>query len=261
HRRLFNSKRIKMENMMCWENTINCISWSFILGGTAFFFGDRETMGPYGRYMTGGFPGMTCPAKVGWFFQELPAFLVPVLLFLTTESNPGLGRYLLGTYCLHYFQRTFIYALLTRGRPMPVSTVISAIIFCSMCGWLQAHYLLHCRQYDETWLMDIRLLIFLLGMGINIHSDHILRNLRKSGENTYKIPRGGMFEYVSGANFFGEILEWSGYAIATWSLPTFAFAYFTMCSIGPRAYYHHRFYIEKFSDYPKSRRAVIPFLL
>ena len=27
-----------------------------------------------------------------------------------------------------------------------------------------------------------------------------------------------MFEYVSGANFFGEIVEWTGFAIATWSL-------------------------------------------
>lgn len=65
-------------------------------------------------------------------------------------------------------------------------------------------------------------------MAINLHSDEILRNLRKEGETEYKIPRGeiaiqsyfdviinsvsgGMFEYVSGANFFGEIIEWFGY--------------------------------------------------
>ncbi|KTG33508.1 hypothetical protein cypCar_00010658 [Cyprinus carpio] len=47
--------------------------------------------------------------------------------------------------------------------------------------------------------------MWLLGCIINIHSNHILRNLRKPGETDYKIPRGGMFEYVSGANFFGEI--------------------------------------------------------
>lgn len=52
---------------------------------------------------------------------------------------------------------------------------------------------------------------------------------------------GGMFELVSGANFFGEIVEWCGYAVAAWSLPTFAFAFFTICSIGPRAYHHHRY--------------------
>jgi len=54
------------------------------------------------------------------------------------------------------------------------------------------------------------------------------------------LSAGGLFEYVSGANFFGEIVQWLGYAVATWSLPTFAFAFFTICFIGPRAYHHHR---------------------
>lgn len=52
---------------------------------------------------------------------------------------------------------------------------------------------------------------------------------------------GGMFRFVSGANFFGEIVEWCGYAVAAWSLPSFAFAFFTICSIGPRACHHHRY--------------------
>ena len=51
---------------------------------------------------------------------------------------------------------------------------------------------------------------------------------------------GGMFEYVSGANFLGEIVEWAGFAIATWSLPGLAFSFFTCCNIGPRAYQHHK---------------------
>ena len=33
-------------------------------------------------------------------------------------------------------------------------------------------------------------LMFIAGMFINIHSDHILRNLRKPGETGYKIPQG-----------------------------------------------------------------------
>lgn len=51
---------------------------------------------------------------------------------------------------------------------------------------------------------------------------------------------GGLFEYVSGANYFGEIVEWFGYAVATWSFPALSFAVFSLCFIGPRAYYHHR---------------------
>lgn len=126
-----------------------------------------------------------------------------------------------------------------------------------------------------SYFCDTGFLLFVVGMTINIHSDHILRSLRKPGETVYRIPQGktgpdpdnnltvphqdlqdlnsflsgGMFEFVSGANFFGEMVEWCGYAIAAWSLPTFAFAFFTVCSIGPRAYHHHRYLHQ--SDVPR----------
>lgn len=31
--------------------------------------------------------------------------------------------------------------------------------------------------------------------------------------------------------------------------------------LGPRAMAHHRYYKDKFEDYPSTRRAVIPFIL
>ncbi|XP_067115787.1 3-oxo-5-alpha-steroid 4-dehydrogenase 2-like [Osmerus mordax] len=253
--------------MECRESFLQFLSWGLIFCALAYFVRQTKTHTPYGRYVgCDGPPGRTCPAKLAWFLQELPSFLVPVLLVLTTDSQHSLGRnLLLWTFCLHYFQRTFIYSLLNKGRPSPLYIVVSAMVFCTVNGFLQAHYLLHCATYDGAWLTDIRmgfgLLLFFVGMAINIHSDHILRNLRKPGEVVYKIPKGGMFEYVSGANFFGEIVEWVGYAIATWSISTFSFALFTLCAIGPRAYHHHRYYKERFDEYPKTRRAVIPFLL
>ncbi|XP_022530259.2 3-oxo-5-alpha-steroid 4-dehydrogenase 2a [Astyanax mexicanus] len=252
--------------MLCHDSTIHNLSWGFIIGGFLYLLHQVNNHTPYGRYVDLQHPGVMVPAKAAWLIQELPSFLVPVLLMLTTESSTDLGRYiLLWTFILHYFQRTFIYALLTKGRPCPLYIVVSAVVFCSVNGFLQGHYMLHCARYEAAWYTDVRfilgLFLFFSGMAINIHSDHILRNLRKPGEITYKIPKGGMFELVSGANFFGEIMEWCGYAVAAWSLPAFAFAFFTVCSIGPRAYDHHRYYLEKFEDYPKSRKAVIPFIL
>ena len=38
-------------------------------------------------------------------------------------------------------------------------------------------------------------------MTMNVQADYILINLRKPNEKGYKIPRGGMFEYVSAANY------------------------------------------------------------
>ncbi|KAJ6664732.1 hypothetical protein lerEdw1_006305 [Lerista edwardsae] len=138
------------------------------------------------------------------------------------------------------------------------------MLFCIYNGFLQGYYMIFCAEYPEDWCKDLRftagIVLFLFGMGINIHSDVLLRQLRKPGELTYKIPQGGLFAYVSGANFLGEILEWFGYAIATWSPPAFAFAFFTLCFIGPRAYHHHRYYLRTFTNYPRSRKALIPFI-
>lgn len=41
-------------------------------------------------------------------------------------------------------------------------------------------------KYD----FPLGLLLFYIGMAINIHSDYILRNLRKPGEVVYRIPTG-----------------------------------------------------------------------
>ncbi|XP_060609927.2 3-oxo-5-alpha-steroid 4-dehydrogenase 2 [Anolis sagrei] len=211
--------------------------------------------------------GAHLPARCAWFLQELPAFLVPSLL-LASREPPRLAplgcRMLLGMFCGHYFYRTFIYSFLTRGRPFPLKTLYFGMLFCTYNGFLQGYYMIYCAEYPDDWCNSLRFtsgfLLFLFGIGINIHSDHILRQLRKPGELTYKIPQGGLFAYISGANFFGEILEWFGYAVATWSLPAFAFALFTLCCIGPRAYHHHRYYVRTFSSYPRSRKALIPFI-
>ncbi len=52
--------------------------------------------------------------------------------------------------------------------------------------------------------------------------------------------KGGLFEYVSGANYFSESVEWTGYAIACWSWPGLVMVAFTIMCVGSRALQHHR---------------------
>ncbi|NXP57405.1 S5A1 dehydrogenase, partial [Chloropsis cyanopogon] len=161
--------------------------------------------------------------------------------------------------------RALIFPLMIReGKPTPFFTFVLALLFCVFNGYLQGRSLTTYATYPPGWLADSRFITgflgWLIGMAINIHSDHILRNLRKPGETGYKIPRGGMFEYVSGANFFGEILEWFGFALACCTIESFAFALCTLFILSSRARQHHKWYLEKFEDYPKDRKIVIPFL-
>ena len=94
-----------------------------------------------------------------------------------------------------------------------------------------------------------------------MQSDSILINLRKPGETGYKIPQGGMFSHVSCPNHMGEIIEWTGFGIMMWALPGVSFAIWTAANLIPRALEHHKWYYEKFKDYPKDRKAIIPRLL
>ena len=91
-----------------------------------------------------------------------------------------------------------------------------------------------------------------------MHSDNILLSLRKQGRTGYAIPDCGAFRYVSCPNYLGEILEWTGWAIATWSLGGLAFCVFTIANLVPRAFSNHRWYRDQFPDYPPGRRALIP---
>uniref|UniRef100_A0A8C4QML8 3-oxo-5-alpha-steroid 4-dehydrogenase n=1 Tax=Eptatretus burgeri TaxID=7764 RepID=A0A8C4QML8_EPTBU len=249
--------------MECNEPDMFIFSTLLTVGAVLLLWQQQRQASTYGRYNPTD-SVLLLPARLTWLLQELPSFLVPMLLLMKSRELALPNIMLLLMFCGHYFQRTFIYALRLRGRPCQISIMLAATTFCTLNGYLQSHSLLYCLHYPPDWIFGPRFLagavLFLSGMFINIHSDNILRNLRKPGESGYKIPKGGMFEFISGANFFGEIIEWLGYSLAAWSAPQAAFGFFTICSIGPRAYHHHRYYLEKFNDYPKSRKALIPYI-
>ncbi len=129
--------------------------------------------------------------------------------------------------------------------------------------WL---YYLPDDMYTVEWLKTPQFImgtmIFIVGMVINLHSDYIIRHLRKPGDNAHYIPMGRMFKYVSSANYFGEILEWTGFAILTWSLPGVVFLLETRANLVPRANSLYLKYTEKFGEEFTSlkRKRVFPFL-
>lgn len=153
----------------------------------------------------------------------------------------------------------------TSSKRMPLFIMLSGCLFNIMNSYLNARYISHFQtNYYLNWLIDPRFLIgitmFIIGFSLNILSDAKLRAL-KSQTTDYSIPNGGMFNLVSCPNYLGEIIEWIGWAIATWSLPGLAFALFTAANLAPRALSYHRWYQQHFPNYPPSRKAIIPFLL
>lgn len=144
----------------------------------------------------------------------------------------------MGAFLLHYAYRDLVFPFRLRGgKPTPFIVCLSAFVFCVYNGLMQTWYLTTQAPMDNELRPHflVGMALWLTGWSINLHSDNILLRLRKGKKDSgYKIPRGGAFTYVSCANYFGEIVEWCGWAIASWSIPAAAFAVFTFANLAPR---------------------------
>ncbi len=85
--------------------------------------------------------------------------------------------------------------------------------------------------------------------------------LAKNSDGGYKIPKEGLYKYISNPNYLGEIIEWLGWAILTWSVSGLVFFFWTIFNLLPRAISNHKWYKEKFQDFPKERKIIIPKIL
>ncbi|MHA1642183.1 MAG: DUF1295 domain-containing protein [Promethearchaeota archaeon] len=221
---------------------------------------------PYGQHVREKW-GPSINNKLGWFIMEVPTVIIYLVLYIIGDRHFDIVPLVfLIIWMVHYGQRTFIFPFLIKAKqPMPITIISFGMIFNGINTYLQARWIYTLSPpYPENWLVSLPfifgVIIFVVGFIINIHSDHIIRNLRKPGETEYKIPKGGMFRWVSCPSYLGEITEWVGWAIMTFSIPGLVFAFWTIANLAPRARSNHKWYLENFPDYPKNRKALIPFI-
>ncbi|KAF4687738.1 3-oxo-5-alpha-steroid 4-dehydrogenase 1 [Perkinsus olseni] len=201
--------------------------------------------GAYGKMTESGYGSRSfrIDPRLGWFFQESPSLAFPLFCLLTQWRNLHPRQVLLlGLFTLHYLQRSIIYPVLMRSRRKTsiFSMVLPAFAYCFTNGWLQSAYARCVSDPSEITPMQLffGVTFYAAGLLLNLHSDHILRNLRK-GEGDgqkYYTPYGGMFRFISCPNYLGEIMEWLGYAMASgWGLAPVSFAFCTFANLFPRA--------------------------
>jgi 3-oxo-5-alpha-steroid 4-dehydrogenase 1 len=212
--------------------------------------------------------GPAIPNRPAWILMECPVFLVMIAIMVRNWNNTNAVTISMATlFLIHYFQRSFIFPLLIKGKSkMPIAIILMGATFNVINGILIGFWLFQYSSYDTSWFTTpqfiIGSIIFIFGMVVNLHSDYIIRHLRKPGDTRHYIPKGGMFKYVSSANYFGEITEWFGFAILTWSLPGALFCLWTFANLAPRANSLYEKYTEEFGVEFTSlkRKRVIPFI-
>ncbi|MDN3641393.1 DUF1295 domain-containing protein [Lutimonas halocynthiae] len=242
---------------------IICVIWASI--GIGSFVLLQFVTAPYGRHVKSGW-GPQISNKLGWIFMEAPSFFIILYFYLSSDQSLFASMLSL-IWLLHYFNRTFIYPfrIRTKGKKMPLLIVGSAIFFNCINAGLNGYFLANFENYSTESFYQLNfiigVLLFIIGFIINQKSDHILIHLRKPGETGYKIPQGFLFNYLSCPNLFGELIQWTGFALMAWNLPALTFLVWTFANLIPRALGHHEWYKKQFRDYPAKRKAVLPGIL
>lgn len=223
----------------------------------------------YGKFRTPAW-GFSINNKTAWVLMEAPVFFTMAVLWLQSADPwllPQLVLFLL--FELHYFQRSFVFPLLLKGKgSMPVCIMLMGVTFNVVNGMMQAGglFLFPPAEYagGAAYLLQPRTLagiaIFFAGMAVNIHSDHVIRSLRKPGDTNHYLPERGMYRFVTSANYFGELVEWTGFAIASSTWASWVFVLWTAANLVPRAAAIYNRYAEEFGDVVYSRKRIIPFV-
>ena len=221
---------------------------------------------PYGKFSRQGW-GPSIKSKWAWMMMESPSPILMTLFFITGDFRNLLSTIFIILWLIHYIPRTFIYSFSQAGRekPYPLLIALMAIIFNCLNGFANGFGVFNLLSYESSWLYSWQfisgLIIFLTGFIINKTADEKLRIFGKKNPGEYVIPYGWLFNYISSPHYFGEIIEWAGWTVMTWSLPGLAFSVFTFANLFPRAIASHKWYKIHFSEYPSDRKAVIPFLV
>jgi len=220
---------------------------------------------PYGRHSKTTW-GPVVSDTVGWLLMEAPSPLIFAAFFaLGTHRFAAVPVLFFALWEAHYLHRSFIYPFMLRGtaRRMTLAVALMGFFFNGVNATLNGWWLFHLADpYPLAWLLDYRFVIgfvlFVAGFVVNRWSDAILRSLRKPGESDYRVPFGGAFRWVSSPNYLGEIMEWAGWAVLTWSFAGASFAAWTIANLAPRARANHQWYRANFPEYPSERKALVP---
>ena len=209
--------------------------------------------------------------RLGWMLMEAPVFVAMLLLWWCSDRrwDPARLVFLL-LFETHYFNRSFIFPWKIRGKGrMPLSIILMGVLFNTINALMQGGWIFYFspeKYYTTRWLASLPFILgtilFFWGMYVNIQSDSIIRNLRKPGDTAHYLPRGGMFRWVTSANYFGEFVEWTGFALLTWSWSGAVFALWTFANLAPRAARIYDMYRRDFPDELDTFRTkrMIPFV-
>ncbi|XP_057655991.1 probable very-long-chain enoyl-CoA reductase art-1 [Diorhabda carinulata] len=222
--------------------------------------------------------------QIGWNTVFLLEYAGPLVLYAVVACRPWIlygelaynptftttAKIALACWSIHYLKRvleTLFVHRFSHGT-MPIRNLFKNCgYYWGFCIYVAYHVNHPLFTPPPIILQAIGLGLFALCEGGNLATHVLLRNLRPAGSTVRKIPKPDscplnlLFNYVSCPNYTYEVGSWIGFTILTSCLPAAIFTFAGFYQMAVWALGKHRNYKKEFSDYPKQRKAIIPFIL
>ena len=249
-------------------STYHHVLWAMAFMGLFVFVTLYFVDAGYGKFRSNKW-GYSTNNKLGWVLMECPA-LIPIAYTIVALTPSALAILFMSLYALHYVYRSFIFPALLKGNSkMPLAITAmgatfnftnSTLLCASVVAFPKESYTDIC-SYAGNWNFWLGIVLFFMGMYTHMKADHTIRNLRKLGDTNHYLPKGGLFDYVTSANYFGELLEWTGFAILLCNPAAWMFVWWTAANLVPRAHAINKKYRAEFgNEQVGKRKRVIPFI-
>jgi hypothetical protein len=199
--------------------------------------------------------------RIGMFIGNFFPLLAAIIFSIPYLQNPlPTQAILLGMIVFHFTKRT-LETLLLHKYSGPIE-LFSALFISAFYSWIAGTISYLNSRQTTAWdsLVMLGIIIFIIGELGNFSHHLILARLRRN-RNGYVIPQGGLFKYVACPNYLFEIISWVGIFAASRQLFTLLALIGMTGYLVARSLKTLRWYQVKFADYPKTRKALIPFTL
>lgn len=245
---------------------------------------DDETIGSLNLGKKGKLYFKDLGPQVGWTTVFLTEYAGPLVIYLIFYSRPSIiyGSMIdvprapvvniaAACWSIHYAKRLLETVFVHRfsHATMPIMNIFRNSAYYWGFAALVAYFVNHPLYTTPSCDLQIYggLALFVVSELGNLSIHLAFKNMRPAGSKVRKIPYPcgnpftWMFNFVSCPNYTYEVLAWVGFSVMTQCLPA---AMFTLCGFYQMTVWaigKHKNYKKEFSNYPKGRKSIIPFLI
>lgn len=245
---------------------------------------DEETLKSLGLKNGGILHVKDLGPQIGWITVFLAEYAGPLFIYLWLYTRPwifygdfagsssvhSVVHIAAGCWTFHYAKRILETLFVHRfsHATMPIMNLFKNCSYYWLFTLYVAYHVNH-PLYTSPCTLQVYggLAAFLISELGNLSIHIALRDLRPPGTTVRRIPVStsnpftALFNFVSCPNYTYEFFSWVSFTVMTQCLPAGLFALAGMYQMTLWAIGKHRNYKKEFPNYPKQRKAILPFLI